>query len=284
MRQQNAANRMTPNRGCVSAIIYFLAVILPAGIYGQISETALKSYQARPQVSATISQRSRSVTAGCDIHVLVSNLTDKDLRLKSVRIIMPSEFVAARASTVKLETTDLDVLLKPGQEKLSSYTIPAESTSVFRSLMNNQLVTFIPAEYDTRIVVTYQFPPDPETDHIEIAKIKLEPPLIALMWGGAIGAMLLALFRFANRWHNDPVSRSRKAFYENLGLGLAGCVTAVIALFLLFRLQGLQLPISVTVTDFFGGIIVGLFSFKLGDFIFEKLFGQPKGDAQTKVK
>ena len=43
------------------------------------------------------------------------------------------------------------------------------------------------------------------------------------------------------------------------------------------RLQGIQLPVNLTVADFYGGVVIGLFSFKIGDWLQSKLMSRENG-------
>jgi hypothetical protein len=65
-----------------------------------------------------------------------------------------------------------------------------------------------------------------------------------------------------------------KVIQETLTLAAAGGITAAIVIILLQRVKGLQLPLNLTVTDFYGGFVLGLFSYKIGDWLYIQLFGK----------
>lgn len=87
--------------------------------------------------------------------------------------------------------------------------------------------------------------------------------------GGVAGAILLALFVLAERILKNP--EVRESWLKNLMvallMGLRGGVMAVIALLVGRTTQGAGSPVVLTVTDFAGGMLVGLFSYPLATWI-----------------
>jgi len=256
-------------------------------LQGQVDRQALAGLQARPQVAISISQRSHAVTAPLDIYVQVTNLTQSDIFVKNVRVLMPGEFAAARANQGLEDTTsDLsDQQLKPGYQRLVPFTISSQRMNWLTPVWNRRLLTFVPAEYDVSVRVTYNVPPErPDSQAIATAKIILEPPLSSVLWGGVAGATLLALFVGVYDFSRQGPSRK---FWNALGkavtISAAGSVSAAIAIILLQRLKGLELPINLTVTDFYGGVVVGLFSYKIGDWLHKELLGGGTPDSSEKV-
>lgn len=87
--------------------------------------------------------------------------------------------------------------------------------------------------------------------------------------GGVAGAMLLALFVLAERVLRNPEVREDwgKNLLVTLLMGLRGGAMAIIALLLSKTTQGVGSPVVLTVTDFAGGMLVGLFSYPLATWI-----------------
>ena len=144
-------------------------------LQGQIDEKALAGLEVRPQIAVSISQRSRVVTAPLDIYVQVTNLTKSDVFVKNIRVLMPGAFIAARgdlaAEGIVVELGSQQ--LKPGYQRLVPIPIPQQQLSWLTPVRNRQLLTFIPGEYDVNVVVTYNVPPEPDSQTIQIAKITL---------------------------------------------------------------------------------------------------------------
>lgn len=87
--------------------------------------------------------------------------------------------------------------------------------------------------------------------------------------GGMVGAMLLALFVLVERLLKNPDVRENwvKNLMVTVLMGLRGGLLAVIALLLGKTTQGVGSPVSLTVVDFAGGILIGLFSYPLASWI-----------------
>ena len=252
-----------------------------SGVLAQVGVSALKGLQTKPQLFVSISQRNKSVTAALDIHVRIANLTEKDIFLKKVEILMPGEFLGARRQInwQKILVHSNEEQLNPGNERLVVFSIPYQNNAWIDTLINYQLLSFIPSNYDVRAVVIYQVPPAKETVIQEITKIYIEPPLSSLMWGGVLGSLLLALFMTTYRLSKRV---NYKSFLSDiagaLALVSAGSVCAIITIILLYRFKDLALPININVNDFYGGIVIGLFTYKLGDWLFIQFFETKSGE------
>ena len=87
--------------------------------------------------------------------------------------------------------------------------------------------------------------------------------------GGVVGAMLLALFVWAERLLKNPEVRERwgRSLLVTLLMGFRGGLLAVIALLLGKTTQGAGSPVTLTVVDFAGGVLIGLFSYPLASWI-----------------
>lgn len=249
---------------------------LPGAIQAQVGREALEGIKKGPKVTVSVSQRSNAVTAPLDVYVQITNLTDTDVYIKKIEVLMPGEFVSVRADSKWTNPSSelTDQHLKPGYQRLVPFSISHHPVSLFSSLFNRRLLAFVPAVYDLRVVVTYQVPPEPASQATEVTKITLEPALSSLIWGGVLGAILLAVFVSVYRYvrpfpQNQP--SVRKSIKEAVVIASGGAISAVIALLLLQRLKGLELPVNITITDFYGGLVLGLFSYKIGDWLYGQL-------------
>lgn len=262
-----------------------LAGLQGSVLQGQVDTQALKGLEVRPKVEVSIFQRSHVVTAALDIYVKITNLTQEDIFVKNVQVIMPGTFVAARANS-DLQGTSQDLSnqkLKPGYQRLVPIRIPQPQLSWLTPIRNRQLLAFVPGEYDLSAVVTYTVEPPVDSQTIEIAKITLEPPLSSLIWGGVLGAVLLALFMGVYDYSRpDSPRKVWDTLKKAVTISVAGAVSASIALLLLQRLKGVELPINLTITDFYGGVVIGLFSYKIGDWLHKELVDGGTADSVAK--
>ena len=241
-------------------------------LYSQVADTVLHNLDQGPNVAVTVMQRSKAVTAAFDVRLLVTNLTEVDLFVKKIHLIMPADFVTSRRGQRSVMDYRLlgEVQLKPGTQRAFAFQIPEFPPPLWPG--NFGLLAFTPGDYQLQAVVTYRVPSQVDTDSMQLVPISLEPPLSSLLWGGAFGAVVLAAFVATYRWkrREEP---ARAILTEAVATALAGAVCAVVALLLLYRFEGLELPITISVRDFFGGVVVGLFSYKIGEVLYKQLWG-----------
>lgn len=108
-----------------------------------------------------------------------------------------------------------------------------------------------------------------EQDSNEIS-VRLKPPFYMIFLGGIIGALLVNAFLFLNELRKDTPDMPRLR-WKKIGLQfLYNCIVMIIII--IFSLTGEDIPfLSLKIKDFSGGIIIGLFSFPLGDWLQSKL-------------
>ena len=264
-----------------------LLMIYSSFAKAQIATEALKSLQVQPILAVSLSQQDRAVTSAFDIHVRVSNFTGSDIFIKRIQVILPPQFLAARKSNdwQKILNNFEERQLTPGSEQLVSFSIPQENIYWFGPILKFQLLSFLPNEYDARIVVSYKVPPAHDSSVQEIKKISIEPPLASIMWGGVLGSLLLALFLGTYRFLRRTAKRRLwQEVKEAFVLFLAGSICAIIAILLLYRFKELPLPVNINVNDFYGAIVIGLFTYKLGDWLFDQFFGKTEQTIKEEEK
>ena len=100
--------------------------------------------------------------------------------------------------------------------------------------------------------------------------------------GSFLGALFLLLYRFFNGAANAGAGAPAAVGPASLGAAIGesllrfarGIVTTAIALFFIFQTNSeLSLPINITIQDFYGGVILGLFGDKVGAAIVKRLKG-----------
>lgn len=97
----------------------------------------------------------------------------------------------------------------------------------------------------------------------------MKAPEISIFIGGFFGALMLALFVLVERILRNPEARQAwvRTALVTLVMGLRGGLMAIIALLISKTTQSVGSPVSLTVADFSGGILVGLFSYPLATWI-----------------
>ena len=92
---------------------------------------------------------------------------------------------------------------------------------------------------------------------------------VSIFVGGIFGALLLALFVWVHKLIVEP--RARLYWGRNLGytflLAMRGGIMAIIALLIGKTTQGSGSPVALTVIDFAGGVMIGIFSYPLASWM-----------------
>lgn len=115
--------------------------------------------------------------------------------------------------------------------------------------------------------------------------VHLSPTVWQVVCGAALGSLLMAVF-----WISSPRIRAQVGVSATRGWGahavllnvgklvalwFGSTTAAVIAIFMTFRLKDTSLPLAVSVNDFYGGLVVGLFGVLITNWLGPKLFGKP---------
>lgn len=248
-----------------------LATCIPA--HAQVGTLALGGLQDRLQVALSVSQRSEEVTAGMDIYVEIVNLTEKNVIVEDVEIILPAEVRAIRGNEDLSPKLSSNRQLNPGNGIQVPLRIPDHPTSLYEPLSNHRLLFFFPGDYEVWARVRYSIPPATPTDVLEIVTIQLKPPLSSLLWGGALGALLSSGFIVLYGGLRNTIVSIKKCVQQIVLLFVMGALVSLIALLLIYRIQDLQLPVAVSINDFYGSVVLGLFSAKAGEWLYDLLGG-----------
>lgn len=260
--------------GCFISTILLLGYPVPCE--GQeaapsLPTATLKGLRARPSIELSVSRSKSVVTAPIDIQIFITNLTERDFVVQEVRLLLPTDLGAARKDDVSgLQRTLTSQHLRPGHQRIESFNLP----DVFSWRSNLPRLTFLPGSYEIGAVVVYRVMPEEGTSEASAsATMNVDSGLESLLLGGVLGALLLGAFMGAYELNKSGFGGWKKIVGNVLRTALAGAVCAAVVILMLKRLQGLELPISLVVTDFYGGIVVGLFSYKLGDKLFDMFAG-----------
>lgn len=257
----------------IMIVVFVLLSNMPLTItlFAQDNSNALKALQIKPKVEIIPFQTKTALGSAITFRVRVTNLTDSYIAVKKIKLVMPPEYLSAfnaefqkeiEEKTLKESGKELD----PGNEWQFIFTIPTVRN--IWQVFNATYLTFAASEYEVNAIVTYRVLPGKETDIIENTKIKIEPTLSAIIVGGFVGSFILTiLVGFYNY----------KAEIENLKIlpmllkyifdAMKGAVSACVILLLMVRIKDLALPINISINDFFGGVVLGLLSYKLSDWL-----------------
>lgn len=103
-----------------------------------------------------------------------------------------------------------------------------------------------------------------------LGEITLAPPLLCVIAGGVAGAFLAAMLVAARKKKEGSSDKLRTRLIGALRSWSIGVLIAVIAILIAEHITS-ELPIPIDVRDFYGGLIVGLFSIKLADVVAKQL-------------
>ena len=143
---------------------------------------------------------------------------------------------------------------------------------------NWSTLTFKPGKYQIHAIARLrQVDQDGENmgDYItsSIVEVDLHPSIWQVVLGVLLGAFLLAAFRIISGHHPKP-SRKPTLFHgilQGAGLTFSGWIAGSMLVFMTFRMSDVGFPIAISVSDFYGGVVVGLFSYLSALWLLEKL-------------
>jgi hypothetical protein len=217
----------------------------------------------RIDVSARLTGNNR-VGEPIYLAVVLKNTTNQAVKLKELRIsIDPS--VQDRFVEPNCKVNDGEPAI-PANLSLEQQCHFVMKSGAFWSKTGDWRNLFFAAEVP--LAVELEPPKDlPTARYLPVVRINAGQ--FAIFAGGLAGALLLALFLWIERLLTNK--NVREAWGRNLlvmgALGLRGGLMAIMALLLSTTTQGAGSPVSLSVNDFSGGVLVGLFSYPLATWI-----------------
>lgn len=173
-------------------------------------------------------------------------------------------------------------ILCPVSNDAHSDTMWGFLSSIFGSW---SLMTLQPGEY--RFVATAQLRDD-SLGQVTInttIPVKIRPTVWQVSFGAAFGALLLVVFAFSSPATRKLLTASermvdasglKKWVGEPLLLWVSATVSSSMFIFMTYRLKDVSGPFTITVNDFYGGVVIGLFGVFLADWLASKLFASAK--------
>lgn len=160
---------------------------------------------------------------------------------------------------------------------------PSSLQRFLRYAFDGSVLLFQPGQYRLTCRIRYREQTTEVQRYVEQSiLVALEPPLYALYHGGVLGALLLTLLlagyrgrRLLRNPRDHPISvrGAVKAAGELLLQFVLGSVVACCVILLMKESASFKLPIAIELNHYLGGVVVGLFSYKLGDVLYERLVG-----------
>ncbi|MGH7596174.1 MAG: hypothetical protein ACREOI_07470 [bacterium] len=264
--------------------LLFLSCLFLGGsdipLHAQIPPEARSALQNRPYLSVLIYQAETSIIAALDIDVVLTNLQSKAFDIDSVVVFLPERMKAIRPmlNAKLIETVES---LPPGSQRTYRLSIPSVEIPWQKYFYETETLLMAPGDYVVKGLVKYHASGETARHSMEqTASITLAPPFSAVVRGGILGALFLAIFVPAYRKlraaKTGKPTLTEKPMAQAMTFFLAGSVVSTITILLLQRLGSLDLPIMITVKDYLGGLVIGLFSYKIGDALYGQLFSKEK--------
>jgi hypothetical protein len=234
-----------------------------------------------PTVQLNVFQSSKSIAAPIDGEIILTNLTNKAYDIQSVTVHLPEGLFAIRPGFSKSVGGQLHEI-GGKDERIYSFGIPRVTMSFWGSIFSSETLLFVPGRYRLRAEIVLKESGNDKGIRSLYAstEVTLEPPLSAALRGGIVGALLLALFVPAYRTLHVPgkgEGNTQGSLANLVGqffiYSISGSVVAVTTILFIYRMGSANLPISISVNDYLGGIIIGLFSYVFGDALYKKFFG-----------
>jgi hypothetical protein len=159
-------------------------------------------------------------------------------------------------------------------------------------------VLFRRDNYTVQAFAMYQLPGDRGDARVVRAEkaIEFRPSLIAPLSGVLVGTLLVAAFIALRRTSQKFTALMESGRFDHrkfalavldycwiaLRVSISGIISGMILVVVLNQTDAQQLPVTVSINDFWGGAFLGLIAYKLSDWLDEKFFAQKTADAPGK--
>lgn len=224
-----------------------------------------------------------AVTDPLTVAIEIRNTTtDKTFNVQAIVVELPEPFVIGkRADKQDLVTPSQPGRdLNPGNSLFRSFAIQRASffeapgkCLVFRC-SNHQLVVR---------VSYYSGIPQNSGEIVEFINLRPRAPLLAVIAGGVVGVLLATIFSLARQPAGAPAKSAQGAvsspwWRSVFGTALAafrtilyGAIATATAVLLVSATTVADFPVSISVCDSLGGLVLGLFFKPVGEFVQSKI-------------
>ncbi len=196
----------------------------------------------------------------------IKNITNDDLRLKNVSINIDNmaKDRFANDSTQCILQQHGEVVLQKGMSLQQDCRFEMKALATGSSSMDFRNYLFAG---DIRFVVAISVDTLGDFNYYPLVTVKANE--VSIFLGGIFGALLLGLFVWAQQLVTEQAARDN--WGKHLGytalVSVRGGVMAIIALLIGKTTQGTGSPVSLTVIDFAGGVMIGIFSYPLASWM-----------------
>lgn len=246
--------------------------------------TVCAAEEQQVNVRYTVDPPSGSVLQARAIHIFLRT-NAVDLVVSNI-LLEPSEELGAVRPDLSQLVGDFENVTKPSEHDEIHLDAKQETELIFRwpgtgfwsPLGSWKLMSFEPGK-QTLTLRHVEEPPISGDAHqfSDPVEVNYTAPPLAVAIGGAAGALALALLRAIYRLRGAVASKvGWSAELREAAIAVcAGGLIAGILTFLGDLLSDRQLGVQIAATSWKGGFIIGLFSYKLGDFLAQKLWDEP---------
>jgi hypothetical protein len=243
-----------------------LAVLMSCGMSSPaISQDANETSEDISEQNSAINDPDNRTGEPAHVTVVIKNVSGKDLLLRNIEI---AESIANASDNKNPDRCEInqknEILLRSGssfEQDCQFHNNNSEQLGLSKRLRMSLLASKLKlvVMLDTKQLGKYRYYPS----------VSIQAQEYSIFIGGVFGAILLATFVWIERVLKNPVIRANvvKSLLPTALMGLRGGIMAIIALLLGRSSQSTGAPITLTVTDFTGGLLVGLFSYPLAAWI-----------------
>lgn len=264
--------------------------------------------EPRIDISVFPAEKHRSISGGFDIYVTVTNTSKGTIRLLDLDVCLPRAMAEVVGPAIgetagpppgseappeddqvkkKPDAGDLECW-RPGQRAAlpkppKEFDIPPGRQAYFnlsvpkvKNPFTWDQILFRRDSYNMQVYHVFRTDKDqPEERRIirEERALEFRPSLVAPLSGVVVGVILVALFMGLRK----PEARFRvvKTWLPTIGgVTGSGLIAGMILVIVLNQTDAQQLPVTVSINDFWGGAFLGLLSYKLADWIDKKFLAK----------
>lgn len=150
-----------------------------------------------------------------------------------------------------------------------------------RSILSSwSLLTMQPGEYRFLATAAVRLEDESIVTVATPITVRLRPTVWQVIAGAIVGALLLVFFAATSNRVRDTIGLAGTGWFGRLGqmivLWMGASVSGAMFILLTFRLKDAGAPITLTVNDFYGGVVVGILGYFLTDWLATKVFASTR--------
>lgn len=251
-------------------------------------DTASDTISSQARIDLTPFTVAPEVPASFAVPFKITNTSQRDLTVTSFRakFLVPSGAELAGASGAKDENAceEKQITLPPGGETILfcefSPALQINSPIDLAQLAWHwRTLTMRPGDYQLFAIAEFSGKDESDLEFrasaSTIAHLKLRPSIWQVLLGVGFGALLLTIFRLWSPDASHLRGAGRTGFLRKLvlffSLWFSAWISGSMLVFITYRMQDSSFPITLAVNDFYGGVVVGIFSYVAAQWLAEKV-------------